>query len=169
MKPSEQPQWHLLETEQETGVFAADVARRLLSHIKQQLPQEAWVLGLKGGLGSGKTTWMRYMLRTLGHQGPVPSPSYTLAEYYQLQDLHCWHLDLYRLQQESEVAALGLDEMLSIGGVSQPVVLVVEWPEKGGTALPDIDLAIEFKHRSADARCYSLEAYSQRGRKLVSI
>ena len=70
----------------------------------------AWplVLGLRGDLGSGKTTWVRAMLRGLGYRGRVPSPTYTLLEQYACGDLAVVHLDLYRLRGDDELENLGL-------------------------------------------------------------
>jgi len=95
---------------------------------------------LRGELGAGKTTLTRGLLRGLGHLGRVPSPTYTLVEPYELAGRRLWHLDLYRLGEPAELEYLGLGEM-----TGPRSVLLVEWPERGESYLPDSDLQIELK------------------------
>lgn len=69
------------------------------------------VMQLQGDLGAGKSTLARALLRALGVQGAIRSPTYTLVERYPLADGHeAWHLDLYRIGQADELDFLGLDE-----------------------------------------------------------
>ena len=91
------------------------------------------VVGLSGDLGSGKTTFVRYLLAALGHEGEVPSPSFAIVQpYFHMALGVLLHADLYRIQHPSELAELGLD---SSGDDS---VLIVEWPEHAGpSAWPD--------------------------------
>lgn len=94
------------------------------------------VVQLQGDLGAGKSTLARALLRALGVQGGIRSPTYTLVERYPLGDGHeAWHLDLYRIGQAEELDFLGLDE----GSAS---LWLVEWPERGAGALPPTDLIV---------------------------
>ncbi len=86
------------------------------------------VVALSGGLGSGKTTFVRHLLAELGHEGEVPSPSFAIVQPYEHMMLPVWHADLYRIENPSELAEIGLD---SIEG---DAVLLVEWPERAGPA-----------------------------------
>ena len=86
---------------------------------------------LQGELGSGKTTCVRSLLRTLGVTAPVRSPTYTLVDQYSLAGLECVHVDLYRVRSATEVDELGLRDMTGPG-----CLLLIEWPEKGGVAVP---------------------------------
>jgi tRNA threonylcarbamoyladenosine biosynthesis protein TsaE len=95
------------------------------------------VVYLEGDLGAGKTTCVRSLLRTLGVTGLVRSPTYTLVETYPLAAITCVHIDLYRLRAVTEVDELGLRDLVGPG-----FLLLVEWPERGGTALPAADLAL---------------------------
>ena len=86
------------------------------------------VVALSGGLGSGKTTFVRSLLAALGHEGEVPSPTFAIVQPYDHMMLPVWHADLYRIEDPSELAEVGLD---SIG---DDAVLLVEWPERAGPA-----------------------------------
>jgi tRNA threonylcarbamoyladenosine biosynthesis protein TsaE len=97
------------------------------------------VLYLHGELGSGKTTFARGFLRALGVTAAVRSPTYTLLELYSAAPLTLLHLDLYRLDGPHELESLGLREWAGPGHL-----WLVEWPEKGGTALPRADVALSF-------------------------
>jgi len=117
------------------------------------------VLYLRGELGAGKTTCVRALLRTLGVTGLVRSPTYTLVETYVLAGLTCIHVDLYRLQSLSEIDELGLRDLVGPGAL-----LLVEWPEKGGAALPAADLEIGLSY-VGEARQATLTAATALGGK----
>jgi tRNA threonylcarbamoyladenosine biosynthesis protein TsaE len=122
-------------------------------------PAAALVLALRGGLGAGKTTVARGLLRALGVAGPVRSPSYTLLEPYDLPGWRVRHLDLYRLADASEVLALGLREELQPG-----VLVMVEWPERGAGQLPPSDLALTLAEEPAGpGRIATLQADTAAG------
>lgn len=102
------------------------------------------VLYLQGELGTGKTTFARGFLRALGVSAAVRSPTYTLLELYSAPPLTVVHLDLYRLDESRELESLGLREWARPGHL-----WLVEWPEKGGTALPPADVALNFAPAAA--------------------
>jgi tRNA threonylcarbamoyladenosine biosynthesis protein TsaE len=87
---------------------------------------------LSGPLGAGKTTFARSLLRTydptLVH---VPSPSFALMLPYDFGDMRVWHIDLYRLLHEEEVAALDIPTLIS------KYRCIIEWPERMGRHAPD--------------------------------
>lgn len=84
------------------------------------------VITLSGPLSAGKTTMVRGLLAGLGHRGEVPSPSFAIVQPYENLKPPVWHVDLYRIEEPSELNELGLDD------VGQQGVLVVEWPEHAG-------------------------------------
>jgi tRNA threonylcarbamoyladenosine biosynthesis protein TsaE len=92
---------------------------------------------LSGDLGAGKTTWARGFLAACGVTAVVRSPTYTLVELYDLGAVTALHLDLYRLQDESELEALGLRDWAQAG-----YLWLIEWPERAVGRLPAADLCV---------------------------
>src|ERR1700682_3891156 len=119
--------------------------------------QTGAVVYLQGELGAGKTTCVRSLLRALGVTGLVRSPTYTLVETYQLAGFTCVHVDLYRLQSLTEIDELGLRDLMSPGSL-----LMVEWPERGGDALPPADLNVTLRY-AGEARQAALSAQTSLG------
>jgi tRNA threonylcarbamoyladenosine biosynthesis protein TsaE len=83
------------------------------------------VITLSGPLGVGKTALARGFLEARGHIGEVPSPSFAIVQPYDELESPVWHVDLYRIEDPSEIEELGLDSAAN-------AVLIVEWPERAG-------------------------------------
>jgi len=115
------------------------------------------VLHLRGELGTGKTTVVRGVLRGLGFEGRVKSPSYTLVEPYCISRLNLYHFDFYRFKDRSEWLSSGFREYFNADSVC-----LVEWPERAGSLLapPDLDLTLEF---AGEARRATLQSHSPAG------
>jgi tRNA threonylcarbamoyladenosine biosynthesis protein TsaE len=116
------------------------------------------VAHLRGELGSGKTTCARSLLHALGVTATIRSPTYTLVDTYALPGLTCVHVDLYRVQTATEIDELGLRDMTSDG-----YLMLIEWPEKGGVAVPAPDLVLQLVYHG-DARTAALGAGTEIGR-----
>ncbi len=112
------------------------------------------IVALTGNLGAGKTTLARGLLRGLGHEGEVPSPSFAIVQPYELPAvrLPLAHVDLYRLEDDGEVEELGLDDWLVDGA------LVVEWPARLGPAMLAHALAIDIAVEEDGARVLTVTA-----------
>lgn len=102
---------------------------------------------LAGELGAGKTTLARAMLRGWGVTGTVRSPTYTLVEPYEAGDRTIFHFDLYRLVGAADLEALGYRELRAGSAVS-----LLEWPERGGPAVGQADIACELSWQGAGRR-----------------
>ena len=99
---------------------------------------------LSGELGAGKTTLVRGILRGLGYQGRVRSPTFTLVELYELSRLDLYHFDFYRFKDPTEWIDAGFREAFGAAAVC-----LVEWPEKAAGRLPRADLHIRLEHADA--------------------
>jgi tRNA threonylcarbamoyladenosine biosynthesis protein TsaE len=110
------------------------------------------VVTLSGELGAGKSTFARGVLRSLGVQGTIKSPSYTLIETYELPEVQVLHLDLYRLHDPEELENLGLVDYHRPGHL-----WLIEWPERGAGRLPQPDLGFVFSIASDGHRIERIE------------
>lgn len=119
------------------------------------------VLYLNGDLGAGKTTLTRYMLRALGYQGKVKSPTYTLVEEYPLATKQIYHFDLYRLADPEELAFMGIRDYFT-----EQSLCLLEWAEKGQGLLPPADLNINIAFAS-QGRTIQLVANSPQGEQII--
>ncbi len=117
---------------------------------------------LRGELGSGKTTVVRGLLRGVGVQGGVRSPSYSLVEPYVVSRLHLYHFDFYRFNDPRELRDAGLAEHFHGDGVC-----LVEWPERAGEQLPPPDLEIVLGYRGT-ARTAEIAAITETGAQCLA-
>jgi tRNA threonylcarbamoyladenosine biosynthesis protein TsaE len=133
------------------------LGRRLASRLP--LDTRGWMILLQGELGSGKSTLARAMLRGLGHEDAVPSPTYTLVEPYEIGGRVVYHVDLYRLSDDRELAFLGWDDL-------DDGLMLVEWPERVISLAGRADLRVTLRY-SGSGRVAELEALSARGAALL--
>ena len=98
------------------------------------------VIALSGELGAGKTTLARAIISGLGYTQEVPSPTFTLVQYYDLKPVSIWHFDLYRLNSPDELLELDLDEAL------YSAISLIEWPDRMGHFTPEerIEIKLSF-------------------------
>lgn len=110
-----------LPDEAATAAFAARIAA---------LARPGDVIALKGELGAGKTSFARAFIRARGGGEDVPSPTFTLAQVYELDDGAVWHFDVYRLRNPDEAWELGIEDAFRDG------ISLIEWPERLGMLIP---------------------------------
>ena len=120
-----------LNNENDTQQFAQHLAKYVLSGV----------IYLIGDLGAGKTTFTRYFLQQLGHQGAVKSPTYTLVEPYKINQKDVFHFDLYRLNDPYELELMGIRDYLDV----PDGLFLFEWPSKGGDEIPQADFLINIE------------------------
>lgn len=119
-------------------------------------------LNLSGELGAGKTALVRALLRAMGVQGPVKSPTFALLEPYTVSSLDFYHFDFYRFADPADFAAAGFREHFGPGRIT-----AVEWPERAGPRLPTADLAIALRIEGS-GRHASIAATGQLGEACVA-
>jgi tRNA threonylcarbamoyladenosine biosynthesis protein TsaE len=152
----------------------------MIAHSPEQTRAIAALLGrrlsggdlvlLRGGLGTGKTTFIQGLARGLGVRDPVTSPTFTLVMEHSV-DEHAdsptprfYHIDLYRLEHgASEALAFGLDEYL----LDEDAVTAIEWPEHAAEALPAEFLLVELRPLADTKRRLVLSPHGARYRTLI--
>ena len=120
-------------------------------------------IALHGDLGAGKTTLVRHLLRALGAQGRIKSPTYAVVEPYELPALAAWHFDFYRFDGPREWEDAGFRDIFAAPGLK-----LAEWPGKAGALLPPADLDIHLAVRDDDTREVRLQANTPRGQELLA-
>ena len=117
---------------------------------------------LKGALGAGKTTFVRHLLRALGVQGRVKSPTYAVVEPYELDQFNIWHFDFYRFNDPREWTDAGFRDLFASTGLK-----LAEWPQNAGGQLPLADLEIELAVLPDESRSATLTAHTVTGVALL--
>ena len=118
---------------------------------------------LQGPLGAGKTTFVRHLLRALGVEGRIKSPTYTVLEPHQVGDLSISHFDFYRFGDPREWDDAGFREVYAAPGLK-----LAEWPEQAAGQLPPADLRLILQPVNASARAVTRQACSPRGQELLT-
>jgi tRNA threonylcarbamoyladenosine biosynthesis protein TsaE len=107
------------------------------------------VICLYGDLGNGKTTFTQGLAKGLGVVRNVNSPTFIIMRTYNLpQEKTLYHVDLYRLHHEQEIIDIGLPDIMH----KPEAIVVIEWPEKMGTLLPEKRIDIQFSYEQEDKR-----------------
>lgn len=131
-----------------TGVFEVNSVEETWA-LARQLARELRpgdILCLEGDLGAGKTTFTQGLAAALQVKGRVTSPTFCLVQEHRAAAEAgavrlLVHMDLYRLQGEDDVLAIGWEDYLAAGAI-----LVVEWPERAGSLIPASARHIVFTH-----------------------
>ena len=120
---------------------------------------------LTGDLGAGKTAAARSMIRYLAADGEldVPSPTFTLAQSYDLPSFPLVHADLYRINDASELEEIGLSPL------PEATVVLMEWPERAGTALPPDRIDIAFRHDPERGETARIAAITGHGKAAAQV
>lgn len=134
---------------------------RLAMQLWQVLPDElsGWILLLRGDLGAGKSTFARALIAAAGHEGAVPSPTYTLVEPYRVSKETIYHIDLYRVSGEEELEYLGWSDL-------DDGFCIIEWPERAPGLQQQADLELQLTYQE-NGRLAELSGLSGRGAGVV--
>jgi tRNA threonylcarbamoyladenosine biosynthesis protein TsaE len=118
---------------------------------------------LRGDLGAGKTTLVRYLLGALGVQGRIKSPTYAVVEPYELENgLNIWHFDFYRFSDPNEWEEAGFRDIFASPGLK-----LAEWAAHAGKHLPPADLQIAIETAGDESRRVTLTAMTDAGARLL--
>jgi tRNA threonylcarbamoyladenosine biosynthesis protein TsaE len=152
--------------EAETASLAQRLAVSILDWIGQ-FPEAHLNISLEGDLGAGKTTFARYLIQSMGYEGKVKSPTYTLCEPYELKSKQhtftAHHFDLYRMRDPLEWQEAGFAEYFDVPGFC-----LIEWPEKAEGTLPAFDIQIQLTAGADEnERTIHISALSEQGKKVV--
>lgn len=143
---------------------AARFARGLVPHTDR-----ATVVALSGDLGAGKTAFVKGVAKALGVAEHVTSPTFVIMKIYHLHDQkfdQLVHIDAYRLKGEHHLKVLGWEELL----IDPKNLIMMEWPEEAGGAIPPDALRISFRYSGDNERTISYEGeYEREGAQTVGI
>jgi tRNA threonylcarbamoyladenosine biosynthesis protein TsaE len=138
-------------------------AQLLAAQLEPRLKRGASVLiELHGTLGAGKTTFTRHLLRALGVQGRIKSPSYAVVEPHELPGLPMWHFDFYRFADPREWEDAGFRDVFGSPGLK-----LVEWPDKAAGLLPPYDLRLDLSTHDHEERSAHWRADTPTGHELI--
>ena len=130
-----------------------NLGQEIAKEILKRKDKSAFVVFLDGDLGTGKTTLVKEMIFALGIKEKVKSPTFTIIEPYELNNKNIYHIDLYRINDPSELEIIGLREYLN----ESEAIIFIEWPEKSFGFLKKFDLKISLKHSSEEERNCKIE------------
>lgn len=130
-----------------------NLGQEIANEILKRKDKSAFIVFLDGDLGTGKTTLVKEIIFALGIKEKVKSPTFTIIEPYELNDKNIYHIDLYRINDPSELEIIGLREYLN----ESEAIIFIEWPEKSFGFLKKFDLKISLKHSSEKERKCKIE------------
>ena len=110
--------------------------------------ENSLLINLIGNLGAGKTTFVRGLIQELGLDEFVKSPTFTIVESYESDNLKVFHFDLYRIEDDKELQAIGVEDYLT----EENAITLVEWPEKSKRYFNNPDYIIELNHCDNDEK-----------------
>lgn len=120
------------------------------------------VMTFSGEIGAGKTTFIRAMLRALGIKTAIKSPTFSLIESYQSQDLQIHHFDLYRIHDETELEYIGFRDYFL-----EEAICCIEWPERIKHGLDCVDINFAFAINGG-GRLLTVDVFSTAGESILS-
>ena len=127
-----------------TTWVAETIAKRAsAASIDSSGTNKAFVVGLYGDLGSGKTAFTQAVAQALGINEPITSPTFVIEKVYPLKNTtftHLIHIDAYRLDTPQELARLGWGEIIS----NPDNIILIEWPEKVASIMPADHTRLKF-------------------------
>ena len=140
-----------------TAAFAAQLAATL-THVQLNA-----CIALHGDLGAGKTTFVRHLLRALGVEGRIKSPTYAVVEPYTVAAGEVWHFDFYRFSDPREWEDAGFRDIFASHGLK-----LCEWPQNAAGVMPTPDLELDIQVDDHEQRQVHITALTPRGMELMA-
>jgi tRNA threonylcarbamoyladenosine biosynthesis protein TsaE len=120
-------------------------------------------IALHGDLGAGKTTFVRHLLRALGVEGRIKSPTYAVVEPYTVNAGEVWHFDFYRFSDPREWEDAGFRDIFASTGLK-----LCEWPQNAAGVMPTPDLKFDIQVDDAEQRQVRISALTPHGQELLA-
>lgn len=121
------------------------VAKQILSHVNSK------TILFYGDMGVGKTTLIKSLVKLLGSQDDVNSPTFSIVNEYEAKDTSIYHFDLFRISDEEEVLNFGFEDYLYTSNW-----VFIEWPEHAKNLLPEDVNSIKITHKKKTSRSLKL-------------
>lgn len=141
-------------SEAATQAFAESLAAQAALHHA--------FIELRGDLGAGKTTFTRHLLRALGVEGRIKSPTFAVVEPYDVGSLQIWHFDFYRFTNPREWLEAGFRDIFASSGLK-----LAEWPENAAPNLPLADWVLQLDVADDASRRATITAQTATGQALM--
>ena len=120
-------------------------------------------IALHGNLGAGKTTLVRHLLRALGVEGRIKSPTYAVVEPYTVRAGEVWHFDFYRFSDPREWEDAGFRDIFASAGLK-----LCEWPQNAAGVMSTPDLELDIQVDDTEQRQVTIKARTPRGQELLA-
>nr|WP_321223461.1 tRNA (adenosine(37)-N6)-threonylcarbamoyltransferase complex ATPase subunit type 1 TsaE [uncultured Psychroserpens sp.] len=121
------------------------VAQQVLDHITSK------TILFYGEMGAGKTTLIKSLVKLLGSNDEVSSPTFSIVNDYKVRNESIYHFDLYRINDEEEALNFGFEDYLYTSNW-----VLIEWPQNAQSLMPDDTNIIEISHKNEDSRSLKL-------------
>lgn len=141
-----------LKNEEETKKLACSFAKYCTPPL---------IITLQGNLGVGKTTFIRALLKSMGVESTIKSPSFSIVETYTLENLYLHHFDLYRMKDPEELEYIGFRDYQT-----EHSILCIEWPEHGEPYIPQPDLVMHIQHQDT-GRLWEISGHTEKGNGIL--